>query len=50
MESVPGSFFLPLFVQSMIPSPQAFPDSILESEPSVTVRLLVYGNSGLSLG
>lgn len=38
---------LPLFVQSM-PSPQAFPD-ILDLEPSVPVRLFVYGNSGLSL-
>lgn len=41
---------LPLFVQSMIPLPQAFPDGILELEPSVTVRPFVYGNSGQSLG
>lgn len=28
---------LPLFVQTMIPSPQAFPSGILEPAPSVTV-------------
>ena len=50
MESAPGSLFFPLFVQSMIPLPQAFPGGILEPEPSVMVRLLVYGDSGVSLG